>query len=392
MIKISRSGISESIFFYSLIIVGIIGLLTPTWYNALPANFVFEGVLFLSAVIAFRLPKKSIFFFFVFSMLYVIGSFMLMAYFNPSNYLDFAQAFKAFIYVAPLCMFYRRDVFDRDRTTFLLKALIVLFLSKYLYSVILNVNPRMGSRPAIYVENNFELIFLMLFFFALRADLGRSVHKWFAAVVFIVLLSGSRSSMLALIVLFFGMYMTKLTVRTFFYLGGFVALSALAGIIFAARGKDGGIESIDRYKFMMVFLSEVSDWPIWKYFTGNFPISPLSSESCKSVVFYSRLFSFSEDGSCYSVVLHSYFLRVVLDHGLLGLAFLFGFIFYAMRGSGYSRMDTFTVLGIISASALSVSAMNSVFVSLALAIILGLSSARLGSQALPRGGPLARPL
>lgn len=385
----SRVGIAERLFHASLIVVGVIGLFTPGWYNLLPSNFVFEGILFACAVIMFGTPKRSIAPFFVGSILYVSISFFLMVQFRPSNYLDFAQVFKAFIYIAPLCLFYKRGVFERESALKLLKFLLLIFFAKYLYSVILNVNPRMGSRPAIYVENNFELIFLMLFFYAMRLDLGRSLNAWFALLVSIIVLSGSRSSILALLVLFFGLYVRTLSLRTFFYLIGFGVLAVAAAAIFALRSKGGGIESIDRYKFMLVFLYEVRDWPIWKFFVGHFPITALSPESCSTLSFYERLYSFADNDSCYSVILHSYFLRVILDHGLLGLVFLFGFIYRAMIGSGYSRMDVITVMGVISASALSVSAMNSVFVSLALALILGLKR-RIESTGVDRVQPAWR--
>ncbi|WP_216073902.1 hypothetical protein, partial [Acinetobacter baumannii] len=92
------------------------------------------------------------------------------------------------------------------------------------------------------------------------------------------------------------------------------------------------------------------------------PITALSPESCRSLSFYDVLFSYSGNGSCYSVILHSYFFRVIFDHGAFGLVLLFSFLAVALRKYGYSKMDVGVVIGILSASALSVSAMNSVFV------------------------------
>lgn len=370
--KLTRDRSSALLLYYSMIAIGIAGLLSPTRYNILPANSLLEAIFFACAILAFRVPKKSIIFFFVGSLLYVIGSFALMTLFKPADYLDFAQTYKAFIYIAPLCVFYKNDIFSRERTLSLLKVLLVFFAIKYLYSILLNFTPRMGTRPGIYVENNFELIFLILLFYVMRFDFGKSLNKWFALLLFVVIISGSRSSMLAMLVMFFGIYLTKISLKTFFYFLGMAILGLAAVAMFALRSKGGGVESIDRYKFMMVFVYEVSNWPLWKFFTGNFPITALSPESCKSLSSYHRLFSFSGDGTCYSVILHSYFLRAILDHGILGLLFLFGFIAFAMRKSKYSTMDVVIFLGIISTSALSVSAVNNVFVSLALALALGL--------------------
>lgn len=372
MASIRRLDVAGNIYFYSLVAVGVVGLLTPTWYNILPSNFVFEAVLFLCVLVMFKVPKRGVIFFFLASLAYIGVSLFLMMAYNPSDYLDFAQAFKAFIYVAPLCCFYRQGVFERRKALRFLKILLVLFIAKYLYSVLLNVNPRMGSRPGLYVENNFELIFLLLYFFVLADDFGKNLGRWFLVLAAIIVLSGSRSSALALLVVFCGIYLRRLTIRSFFYFVAFIVLIALAAILFASRSGGGGVESIDRYKFMMVFWSEVGGWPWWKYTFGSFPITPLSAESCRTLSYYSRLFSFSEDGSCYSVVLHSYFFRVIFDHGVVGMIFLFGFIAKALHGTGYSAFRIMIFIGVLSASALSVSAMNSVFVSLAIAMAIGL--------------------
>ena len=368
----SRSTLTNHAYFYSFLIVGIVGLLSPFSYNLLPSNAIFEIVLVVCAALVFRIPKRSVFLFAAASGLYLLLSFALMRLFQPAHPLDFAQAYKAFFYVIPLCVFYKRNVFDRASAAKLLKLLIILFLLKYGYSVALNLTPRMGDRPGLFLENNFELIFLMIVFYVLRDDLGRQMISWFLALVAIIALSGSRSSMLALIVLFYGLFLTRLTLKSFFYMAGLALLGGATAGIFVLRSDGGGIQSIDRYNFAMVFLSEVSNWPAWKFAVGSMPLTPLSPQSCAHLSYYVDLFSFSGNGSCYSVILHSYILRVIFDHGALGLIFLISFIALSLTRSGYSRMESFIVLMIICSSSLSVSAMNSVFVSLALALALGI--------------------
>ncbi len=367
-----RARLSARLFFYSFLLVGLIGLLSPLSYNALPANALFECVLLVCAVLVAKTPKRSVIAFFVGSIFYVGCSYVLMLLFQPAHFLDFAQAYKAFFYIAPLCLFFGANVFSRASAVRLLKWLMVLFLVKYAYSIALDLTARMGSRPGLYVENNFELIFLMLMFYILRNDLGRRLVLWFAMLVAIIGLSGSRSSVLALLVLFYGVFLNRLTLRTFFYMTGLLALGGVAVAIFVLRSDGGGIEAIDRYNFMMVFVAEVSNWPLWKFLVGSMPLTPLSSYSCQSLSYYADLFSFSGDGRCYSVILHSYFLRVLFDHGILGLAFLLAFMTVALSKSGYSRNEVMVFLGIVCSSALSVSAMNSVFVSLAIALAMGL--------------------
>lgn len=370
--RIARVQLAAKVYFYSFLLVGGAGLLSPFEYNLIPANSYFEVVLLLCATLAFRVPKRPVAGFFLASILYVGGSYVVMSLFRPAHFLDFAQAFKAFFYVAPLCVFFRSEAFSRESSVKLLKLLLIIFFLKYAYSVALNLTPRMGSRPGLYVENNFELIFLMLMFYLLRSDLGRRALVWFGLLVAIVGMSGSRSSVLALLVLFYGVFLNRLTLRSFFYIAGLLLLGGAAVAIFVLRSDGGGIQSIDRYNFMMVFVDEVRYWPAWKFLFGSMPLTPLSSASCSSLAYYHDLFSFSGDGRCYSVILHSYFLRVIFDHGIIGLAFLLLFMMISLRKSGYAKNEVFVFLGIICSSALSVSAMNSVFVSLAIALALGL--------------------
>ncbi|MBD8696070.1 hypothetical protein [Stenotrophomonas sp. CFBP 13718] len=369
-----RVGRVEVVFFGSLVTIGIVGLFSPLSYNALPAGPVLEGVLAICVALLFRLPKARITSYMALAASYVTISYVLMFLFRPSNPLDFIQAYKAFIYVVPLCFFYKRQVFSRSLALKVLKLLLIIFFLKYSYSLALDLNPRMGSRPGLFVENNFELIFLLIYFFVLFEDFGKYRNLWFGLLSVLILLSGSRSSALALIVVFCGLYLHQLSLKTFFYLLGLGLLALAAGALFLSRGyAAGGIESIDRFRFMMVFLYEIRNWSIFDFAFGSFPITPLSNESCRALSFYQGLFSYSEDGTCYSVVLHSYFFRVIFDHGLAGLVFLVSFIAFALHGSGYSRGKIIVVIGVLFASALSVSAMNSIFATLALALALGLT-------------------
>ncbi len=373
MATIQRFGRVEGVYFGSILLLAFVGFLSPASYNALPAGPILEGVLAVCAFLVMRIPKREAMPFLAISAAYVTISLSLMVFYKPSNYLDFAQAYKAFIYIIPLCFFYRRDLFDRRQALFVLKLLMVAFLLKYSYSIALNVTPRMGTRPGLFVENNFELIFLLLYFFILREDFGKRLTAWFAVLSVIVLISGSRSSALALIVVFCGIYLRNLSLKTVFYLLGLAILGASAAALFLSRGyAAGGIESIDRFRFMMIFLYEIRNWSVFDYLFGSFPITALSNESCKALSFYEGLFSYSEDGSCYSVVLHSYFFRVIFDHGVFGLALLFYFLAFTLKRSGYARIDVAVIIGVLAASALSVSAMNSIFATLALALALGI--------------------
>lgn len=354
-------------------LLALTGILDRNWYNLLPANFVFEGLLFLSALFLFgHLSKKMLPFLLVGIFYFSVTA--ILAYFNRVHVLDYLQAYKAFIYIIPLCFFFNKNIFSERQVVVFLKVLFVLFLVKYSYSVLLNFNPRMGTRPAIFVENNFELIFLISLFYVFRDAFLEKKTFWFVILSVIVLLSGSRSSLLALLVAFYGVYLNRFSLRTIFYYGAFIILLLITASIFESR-MAGGIETIDRFKFMLLFLEEVKHWTVLQFIFGSEPLTPMSFETCKALSFYNRLYSFAGDDTCYSVILHSYFFRVIFDHGVFGLVFLFYFIYYCLTRKGFSKFDSLIVLGILSASALSVSAMNSIFTSVALAIMFAVHRA-----------------
>jgi len=94
------------------------------------------------------------------------------------------------------------------------------------------------------------------------------------------------------------------------------------------------------------------------------------------------------------VILHSYFLRALFDHGVLGLVLLFSLLWLGLRRSGTGARDALAVLTLISVSGLSVSAFNNVFASMVLAVAMGLDrSGQRGDPLVPEAGhvPTARP-
>jgi hypothetical protein len=160
---------------------------------------------------------------------------------------------------------------------------------------------------------------------------------------------------------------------------GVAAVSYAVFSLFSARAEQDGGAPIDRVVFFKTFLYEVRDWPLWEFLTGSFPLTPLSPGSCGSLSFYDDLFSKTEPGTCYSVILHSFLMRAVFDHGLIGLGLLYGLLWWGLRRSGVAVRDSLALLGLITLSALSVSAFNSVFATIVLAVAMGLD--RAGSAA-----------
>jgi hypothetical protein len=124
--------------------------------------------------------------------------------------------------------------------------------------------------------------------------------------------------------------------------------------------------------------------------TGAFPLTPLSPGSCGSLAFYEILFSKTDPGVCYSVIFHSFLMRAVFDHGLLGLVLLYGLLWLGLRRSGMVVRDALALLGLITLSALSVSAFNSVFAAIVLAVAMGLDRSGLPRSEAPEAGAAAR--
>ena len=291
-----------------------------------------------------------------------------MLSFRRANILDFAQAYKAFYYVAPLTLFVGKNIFRDKEIIKLLNILLTLFLLKYGYSRALNLTERMGERPGIFVENNFELIFLLIIFYITESKFtAKDRLLRTLAVVAIVFLSGSRSALLALIAMFLFMHIKKLNGKTIISLLTLGLLIAGTSYIFITR-MDGDIQTIDRFRFLQIFLDETKNWEWYEYILGTLPLTPLSDYSCKALSAYSALYSYSGDDSCYSVILHSFILRVIFDHGIAGLLFIIAFVLQALKRSGHTPRQRLCIISIILISAASVSAFNSVFTALALAI------------------------
>ena len=164
-------------------------------------------------------------------------------------------------------------------------------------------------------------------------------------------------------------YEKKLSFKTLIGFIIFAFIFSLSIIVLMQR-LGGGIESFDRFVFFQYFLNDISNWSFSDYFFGNLPLTPMSANTCNGLNFYYTLFSQKNDGTCYSVVLHSYILRMIYDHGFFGLFFVLYFIFKALRTVGYNVKLCLTVLGLILINGLSVSAFNSVFCFLGLLFFL----------------------
>lgn len=372
---------SELAIYIPLIALAAIGVLSATTRNIAPATVVLEMSFLLATLLtmgAGKLRKRALPILLL-AAIYVVSKYAIMDVYRPADDRDFVQAYKAFLYLVPLAFFVGRREFRDLRISRVTTLLLFAFLIKYSYAIVLGLD----HRPGIYTENNFELILLVGLVYLSYPSFSRSSGFRFLMLVAIVLLSGSRSAAVAMAVAYGFLHLRPRQRHFFAHAAIALALLALVAVLFSTRSAGSELASLDRYTFLQVFLREVGTWPVWQLATGSLPLTPLSPASCFQLAYYEKLFSFSDTATCYSVVLHSFFLRAIFDHGLIGLALLYGALWFGLRESGYSKRDRLGLLSIVSASALSVSAFNSIYVAILFAIALAL---RRDTSHAPRDG------
>jgi hypothetical protein len=352
----------------ALLSLALVGLLSPGVFNLAPAEAILEGAFVLATCLClsrFDPAARSIM---LVALAYLSTKVALMAFSGSSAWLDFIQAYKAWFYLPALVFFVRRRLFDGPRLARVTALLLAAFFVKYSYSQVLGLT----DRPGLYDENNFELVMLLGLVYLAFPYAGRGRHLMFVVLTAIVLLSGSRSASLALLVVYVSTYLRSSNRLWPLHLFGVIGVGAAVVGVFISRDPEG-LQTVDRYNFLEIFLREVHHWPIWEFVTGSYPITPLSPASCADLAFYKNVFSHSTQGVCYSVILHSYLLRALFDQGVLGLVLLYALHWMALSRSNASRRDAICLLVLMTFSGLSVSAFNNVYATIVLAIALGLN-------------------
>jgi hypothetical protein len=160
--------------------------------------------------------------------------------------------------------------------------------------------------------------------------------------------------------------------------GAILAGFAIAIVTFATRST-GSIEDIDRYKFLQHFLYATRNWGVFDFLFGADRLTPLPAETCASLAYYEKLFSYSGDGRCYSVALHSFDTRVIFDHGLIAFALMLSCVWLIL--GRLSKWERVCVLLVILITGMSVSALNNVYVAIPLAVLASQKLSTDGRQA-----------
>jgi hypothetical protein len=275
---------------------------------------------------------------------------------------DVFQAFRWLFYLAVMAVAVGKSWQRVDQLVLITWVLIALATIKAALTYIV-LGP--GERPGLLVENNFELA---LFSGLLAVVYPVMRHRALAIGLLgvLVVLAGSRSGSIAfLMLMLYAAYMTrKAGVFTRYLQVVALPLLALVPVIIFTSRSTGGVESIDRVRFLEVFLHDASDWNPFIWLFGNVPITAISPEGCGALSFYAGLFSSDGDGTCYSVILHAFVMRVIFDAGLVGLAISIAIPWWLMRKTGNSIAITLCLSAIAFTNGLSVSGLNNPYVAL----------------------------
>lgn len=368
MIFIKDANYCEKFTYYTLISLGLLGALYLAPFLPVSETSILEIIFFVSSLIAFvsyGINKISLILGFI-SLTYLIYSWSYSSLFTETNILDLILAYKSFYYILLVGIFYKKKIFSYDTIKSLFSIFLIFFTFKYTTErLFLGVD-----RPQLLVENNYELILLILLYYFINVRDKRIVIFNTLMIAYLCFISGSRSSLIAMVIAFFFSIEKKITIKTLFIYIFSPLMVAAVLIIFQERisGLDS-IEQIDRVKFFNEFIYSTSKWSWLEYLTGAKALTPLLPESCSNLSYYQTLFSYSGDGRCYSVILHSFIMRVIYDHGLIGFAFLVFSLFVYL--DKFTIKERIAVLLVLIATGLSVSSLNNVYVSLALILFVG---------------------
>ncbi|SDR70672.1 hypothetical protein SAMN05216271_0111 [Halopseudomonas sabulinigri] len=301
--------------------------------------------------------------------IYITAGMFISVALRGANILDFLMAYKFTWYLLILSLFYARPVSTSNDIYKILRASLVMFFLVYFGKVALG-NPR----PTFFTENNFELMLLSLLYIACSISPDKPKTLDTILILLIAAASGSRSgsALIAVAILFsFDFKQAHKTKNLLLLSMGLIGVAA-AVYVFSQRSGTASIEDIDRYRFLQSFLISISDWGVLNYLFGAERISALPQHVCSSLSYYNTLNSFKGDGTCYSVILHSFNLRIIYDHGII-LTVATLFVLWQLLGRCPIKYKI-CVLTLLFLNGLSVSSINSVYGALGVACIMFSSS------------------
>ena len=321
---------------------------------------------------------------------------ILSAWGGGGNWQDFLQAYRWMLYLLVFAVAAGMRWTQRWMLVVLTWWLLGLATAKAAATVAILGG---DERPGLFLENNFELALFSGLTAVVYEKAGRRRFLLVLLLGALTVLSGSRSG--AIVYLLLVVYViSRADLRDaflrFISAAGPVVAVLLSLAVFRERAAES--EVIDRVRFLDLFHYETQGWGIDAWFFGTAPMTPLSAQTCAELDFYSELFSAAQDGTCYSVILHSFALRVLYDAGIIGALLVLLVPIAVMLRAGTPMILTLTLASIAVANSLSVSGLNNPYVALPilLAILLGTRTGSPPLKALSRPAlskpPLAQPV
>lgn len=360
--------------FFQLVVIvvfvnAVLSLFFVEYELAVPVETFFELTFFLYCFSIFQFSNTRRIYLLnaILTIFYVIGSFTYAVLLNGANVLDFLMIFKALIYLFCLFLIAGKPIIRTEQVFKFFYGISVFFLVKYFLLQLFSLS----DRPTLFVENNFELMFLYSIYL-IKYDREEEIKTIdVILLVVITLLSLSRSSIVILAALLGYIYIRNVRKRYLILILPFLGAIGLGliALVFSGRS-ESSLEEIDRYRFFLVWLDNVKEWGFWDFLFGASRITPLTFESCKALSFYQNLFSFKRDGTCYSVIVHSYVLRVIFDHGLIVFGYISGMCYLLIKNSGMKKDLSLLFTFLILLNGLSVSSFNNIFAALGIAIMI----------------------
>lgn len=346
-------------------------------YNFLPANGIFDVVFICAIMLSAGGSRRAQTYIPICGLLFYLAfqAVHFSAYSPVGLWSDFLVAHKVFFYLAGFSLVAGQKVFDPRLLSWIRRCLPPLFLLKY--GAVSVYYPT--ERPGFFTENNFEILLLLFIYISGLVQGQKLTIIEIIMMVLIVFLSSSRSAIIML---------TFFAVMWDFRSSGVgwrskailvACLLPLAMVMVSGRTPELGIEDIDRVKFLAAFLRESASWDLRGWLLGQPALTPISIEEIEKtfLVYYIPSFSDYDKLLGFSVLFHSFLLRCIWDHGLIGMLFIHFYIYHLLRLCGANVRESAVITGILILNGASVSSLNSVYSAIGLLfIITGLNERR----------------
>ncbi|MBE0369271.1 hypothetical protein PAUR_a3086 [Pseudoalteromonas aurantia 208] len=345
--------------------MSVASFISYTYYNPLPTNMLFELMLLVSLLLLAKKMHASAWLVVAGCFLYITYTFAI-AYFHLVHLQDYLLAYKSFIYMMILAFFSGKCLFTKKQVLTLFNALLWIFLCKYIIWLVFSEI----KRPGVFVENNFEIMTMLFISLAVWSLEKKLTTVQWVLLTLIIFMSGSRSGVVSYFAMIALLSIHSFNFKTFLKLFpiGMVGIGVIAVLV--SRLSGGDVSAIDRVVFAQGFLFAIEDWGWLNFLFGSTPLTALPESVCDRLVFYESLFSAKDPSVCYSVILHSYIMRQVFDHGVFGLFIVFFIINHLMKISLVPSRARKCVLAILFLNGMSVSSINSVYAVVGLVVIL----------------------